>query len=316
MVCVTGAAHAVGMHPDHRIADLGARQGGFVRRDQAIELGLTRNQIGQRLKDGRWRTVGKYGYRLFDMNDPIDRLRAAVAALPDAVVSHESAADLHELPRVRRGLAVVSTHSQTTHVFPGVAVRRTHDLDTDDVVVVSELPTTTAPRTIVDLAAVVSPRHLEAIVDESVAAGRVEIDEIVAVRDRITRRGKPGMKALRTVLDRRTSGPSRGTGFERIGARLLVDAGLPEPEYEYPIPWEEGRRFDAAYPDHRLAIEWDSIRWHTQLEAFQRDRERDRAAMVHGWRILRFTWYDVSERPNHVVETVREALGANRGLES
>jgi Protein of unknown function (DUF559) len=303
------------MHPDHAIADLSARQGGFVRREQAIELGLTRNQIGQRLKDGRWRSVGKYGYRLFDMNDPMDRLRAAVAALPDAIVSHESAAELHGIPRVPRGRAVVSTHSQTTHFFPGVVVRRTHDLDTDDVVVVSELPTTTAPRTIIDLAAVVSPPHLEAIVDESIAAGTVAIEELVAVRDRVTRRGKPGMKALGGVLDHRAPGPARGTGLERKGAALLIDAGLPEPEYEYPIPWEEGRRFDAAYPDQRLAIEWDSIRWHTQLDAFQRDRERDRAAQLHGWRVLRFTWYDVSERPEHVVATVRAALAANRGLE-
>jgi hypothetical protein len=210
---------------------------------------------------------------------------------------------------------VVSTHSQTTHFFPGVVVRRTHDLDIDDVVALSELPTTTAPRTIVDLAAVVSPRHLEAIVDESIAAGVVMIEDLLAVRDRITRRGKPGMKALRGVLDHRAPGPARGTGLERRGAALLVEAGLPEPEYEYSIPWEEGHRFDAAYSYHRLAIEWDSVRWHTQLDAFQRDRERDRAAQLRGWRVLRFTWYDVSERPDHVVETVCAALVANRGLE-
>jgi Transcriptional regulator, AbiEi antitoxin/Protein of unknown function (DUF559) len=302
------------MHPDHAIAHLSARQGGFVRRDQAIELGLTRNQIGQRLKDGRWKRVGRYGYRLFDMSDSVDRLRAAVAALPDAVVSHESAAELHGIPRVPSGRAVVSTHSQTTHLFPGVVVRRTHDLDVVDVVLVSELPTTTPSRTIVDLAAVVSPRHLESIVDESVAAGLVVVEDLVAVRDRITRRGKPGMKAIGRVLDRRASGPPSGTGLERSGAALLVDAGLPEPQYEYPIPWEEGHRFDAAYRDHRLAIEWDSIRWHTQLDAFQRDRERDRAAQLHGWRVLRFTWFDVKERPDHVIATVRTALAANRGL--
>ncbi len=302
------------MNADHAAFALSAQQGGFLRRDQALDFGLTRNQITGRIRDGRWRRVGKYGYQLIDMSEPIDRVRAAVAALPAAVVSHESAAELNSIPQVRRGVAVVSVHSQTTHFFPGVVVRRNHDLFPDDIVELDGLPVTNAPRTIIDLAAVVSRHHLESIVDESVAARRVSIEELIVARDRVARRGKPGIKALREVLDYRAPGPDRGTTLERLGARVLIEGGLPEPVYEYPIPWEADQRFDAAYPEHRLAIEWDSIRWHTQLDAFQRDRERDRLAVLHGWRVLRFTWDDVTLRPEHVVSTVRAALEANRGL--
>jgi very-short-patch-repair endonuclease len=58
------------------------------------------------------------------------------------------------------------------------------------------------------------------------------------------------------------------------------------------------RRFDDAYPDHRLAIEWDGRRkYHGQFAAFEADRLRDREALLNGWRVVRFTWNDVNNRP-------------------
>ena len=204
------------MNADHAAVDLSARQGGFLRRDQALEFGLTRHQISHRVKEGRWQRIGKYGYLLMDMTQPIDRVRAAVAGLPSAVASHQAAAELHLIPRVPRGIAVVSVHSQTTHVFPGVVVRRNHDLAPEDVVELEQLPTTSVARTIIDLASVVSERHLAAIVDNVLATQQVSIGELVSVRDRVARRGKPGITSLRAVLDDRAPGPGRGTTLERL----------------------------------------------------------------------------------------------------
>jgi hypothetical protein len=56
-------------------------------------------------------------------------------------------------------------------------------------------------------------------------------------------------------------------------------------------------------------IEGDSRRWHNTSEAFITDRERDNRAMLAGWRVLRYTWWDIEERPEYVVMQVREALG-------
>lgn len=305
--------HDARVNPDHAATDLSVRQGGFLRRDQAIGFGLTRDQIAQRLKDGRWIRVGRYGYRLIEMTEPVHLLRAAITALPAAVVSHQAAAELHDFARVPRGIPTVSVHTCTTHEFPGVVVRRNHDLRRAHVTEVAGLPATTVPRTIVDLAAVLTRRHLSVVVDEAIAAGLASIDDVWSVLEEVARRGKPGVAGLREVLGATRFGPERGTVLERLGARVLVDGGLPEPQYEFSIPWDRDRRFDAAYPDNRLAIEWDSRRWHLQRDAFNRDRERDREAILHGWRVLRFTWDDLIDRPEHVVATVRAAL-ANRGL--
>ena len=296
------------MNPDRILSQISVRQGGVVRRDQARASGLTDNQIDQRIRDRRWTRVGKFGYRTIDMGDPIDRVRAAIASLPNAVVSHESAAALHVVPRISQDEAAVLVHSRTTHDFPGVVVHRCHDLAEGHVTEVAGLPVTTIPRTAVDLAAVLSRAHLAAVVDELLGAKLASVDELQSVLTDVARRGKPGVSKMRHVLETRGPGPEGGTQLERLGARVLIDGGLLEPRYEFAVPWDTQQRFDGAYPDQRLAIEWDSRRWHLLPDAFARDRERDRMAILHGWRVLRFTWQDLIERPEHVVETVRRAL--------
>lgn len=297
------------MRADRFLYELSTRQGGAIRLDQAIDAGLTRHQIRYRIRSGLWERLVRGAYLLRRMQSVDDRLRAAVAALPEAVVSHEAAAEVHGLSYVARGLATVLVHSQTTHEFPGVSVRRCHDLSADHVERVNGLPTTSVARTIVDLAALVSERNLAAIIDDAVTAKLVTIEAVCAVAEAIGRSGKPGTKNLRGILEERSGPGMRGTGLERRGNALLSTIEGATPRFEFAVPWCPDKRFDAAYPEARLAIEWDGRRWHTQEAAFQRDRTRDREATLHGWRMLRFTWDDVTERPNDVIGAVRAALG-------
>ena len=298
----------VTMNLDRAAVSLAVRQGGVIRRDQAYACGFTKGQIDHRVRDGQWKPVGHFGYRVIEMTGFEDRLRAAVAALPWAVVSHEAAAQIHHLPKVQRGRSTVLVHSQTTHDFPGVIVRRCHDLLEEHVVDESNLPVTSIPRTIVDLAAHVSERHLSSILASLIVERRVLTDDVRAVVDQVARRGKPGIAKMRRVLAERDEGPRDGTPLERLGASVLRDFGLPEPLFEYPIPWDQSRRFDAAYPERKLAIEWDSRRWHDDRDAFERDRHRDRDALLHGWRVVRFTWRDLIDHPGEVAGTVRRLL--------
>ncbi|MCL1693285.1 MAG: hypothetical protein M3096_06355 [Actinomycetia bacterium] len=299
------------MSIDRAANTLAARQGGAIRKDQAIACGFTRGQIDQRIRDGRWRSLGRSAYRLLEMPGAMNLVRAAVAALPNAVVSHDAAAEIHDLPKLRRGVASVLVHSRTTHVFPDVVVRRCHDLAPNHVVEVDELPITSIPRTIVDLSPFLTPRHLRAVVESTIADQRVRVDDVRIVVDQIARRGKPGIRKIRWILDERDAGPRNGTPLERVGATVLREGGISEPRFEFPIPWNSERRFDVAFPSERLAIEWDSRRWHELVEAFSRDRERDRQALLHGWRVVRFTWVDVTRHPEDVVDTVRRLLAAS-----
>ena len=296
------------MNSDRIANGIAATQGGAIRHDQAVDCGFTKGQIDRRVRDGRWRPLGRFGYQIIEMLGAMNLVRAAVATLPKAVVSHDAAAELHRIPKLRRGTASVLVHSRTTHTFPGVAVHRCHDLLDGHVTEVSDLPVTSIPRTIVDLSPLLTSRHLTAVLASVITEQRVRADDVQTVVDQVARRGKPGIQKIRWILDERGSGPRDGTPLERVGAEALRAGGIPEPRFEYPIPWAPDRRFDAAFPDERLAIEWDSRRWHELTEAFSRDRERDRQALLHGWRVVRFTWTDVTRHRGDVVDTVRRLL--------
>lgn len=288
-----------------------ASQGGVIRLDQALGYGITNSAISRRVHRGSWQRIARSVYRLIDMQEPRDLVRAAIAALPQAVASHETAAEMHRIARLPKGKAVVTVHAKTTHTFPGVTIHRTRDLAESHMTVAEGLPVTTLPRTIVDLSANLHPSHLAAIVDDLVASKRLNLDRLSCLAASVARRGKAGSTTLRSLLNERDDAEiSIASRLERRGLTVLLDAGLPRPVLEYPAPWNESRRIDAAYPDARIGIEWDSMSWHTQVAAFQRDRVRDRLALLEGWRVFRFTWHDVTERPFDVVATIRTALSA------
>ena len=288
------------------------QQGGAITRYQALEIGLTPGQIKKRISSGRWTVIRRSVYQLAKPRDRRDLMRTVLATWPGAVISHESAAEVHGLPFVERSdhRIVVSHHSRTTHDYVGFVVRRTHDLDGWHVTEIDGVRLTTIARTVVDLAADRSVRHVGAIVDRLVSDEMLEIVELAAVLAATGRRGKPGTKTMREVLDARIGPDHPGSVLERRGRQLIAEAGLPAPRSEYPIPWTTSRRFDDAYPNQKIAIEWDSRRFHGQLSSFEADRVRDRDAAVHGWVVLRYTWDDVTRSPERVVSALRELLAA------
>jgi hypothetical protein len=82
-------------------------------------------------------------------------------------------------------------------------------------------------------------------------------------------------------------------------------AGLPEPQREYRFDPARRWRFDFAWPHLKLAAEVEGGIWlshddpqqrssrHTTGSGFEADCDKYNAAVVQGWRVLRFT-------PSHV----------------
>jgi hypothetical protein len=241
---------------------------------------------------------------------PEGLLAAATAALP-AVVSHQAAGERYAMP-VPSGLVVVTVPVRSTNRFPDVVVHQSTDLAPDFVTVVNGLPTTTAARTVIDLASVLRRPRLGRVVEHCLISRIVTWNELVGTFRSLARRGKPGVQALRDVLE--SLGPGLAMAESRLELeliRLLVAAGLPEPQLQYPLPWRTvvAGRIDLAYVSIRVIIEADGRRWHTQLERFEQDRRRDNLATLAGWRVLRFTWEDLTKRPHEIVAQVRAALG-------
>lgn len=72
--------------------------------------------------------------------------------------------------------------------------------------------------------------------------------------------------------------------------RILVDAGMPEPRQQLVVRLS-GYRFvlDMAYPELKLAIEYDGWDSHRTRTSFDHDRLRANVLVANGWTVLRFT---------------------------
>lgn len=118
------------------------------------------------------------------------------------------------------------------------------------------------------------------------------------------RRAQPGARGSRR-LDRVVSlaDPRAESPPETRLRLLIVLAGLPVPEVQYRLRDERGRvvaRFDLAYPELRLAIEYDGGAHVDDL-----DRSRDIRTGRRGWYTARFTARDIA-RPAATAEAVRD----------
>ena len=90
---------------------------------------------------------------------------------------------------------------------------------------------------------------------------------------------------------------------------LLRDAGITG--YETEALFYEGRRWrwDFCWRAAKVAIEVDEEtahgRWHKQTQ----DREKGNAAVVAGWRLLRFSGAMLRDDPDTCIAQLRELLG-------
>ncbi len=67
--------------------------------------------------------------------------------------------------------------------------------------------------------------------------------------------------------------------------QVIRARGLPEPARQF-VVYHRGRKLgtvDLAYPDARIAIEYDSDEFHTGRVATSRDSERRHRMIVAGW---------------------------------
>ena len=94
--------------------------------------------------------------------------------------------------------------------------------------------------------------------------------------------------------------------LERRFLRVCHEAGLPPPSVNVPVA---GFEVDAVWWSQRLVVELDGHAFHRTRTAFERDRIRDAALQVAGYRVLRVTYRRLEAEPGVIADTVRSLLG-------
>ena len=125
---------------------------------------------------------------------------------------------LHDLLGYPTGPLVVTVAHSGFARLPGITVHQITDLTDDGRTSIRGLPVTTVARTFVDLAAVSRRIRLRMALDDARAANKVTLEQVAVALGAVTRRGKPGVRLLGSVLDELGSG--RHPGGQRARAAI------------------------------------------------------------------------------------------------
>jgi very-short-patch-repair endonuclease len=190
-----------------------------------------------------------------------------------------------------------------------VVVHRTLFLPDAHRLFVGGIPCTSAARTVVDLAAVLTSLELTVAAESARRLGLMTMVELQRTIEQCGRRRR-GSVALRKYVDAHEGNPALDRKLEVKMAALLRSARLGGFRGQYDLRVLDGRRFrvDFAWPEQRLVVECDGFRWHGNHTAWKHDRRRIAAIERAGWRVVTVTWDDVTRHREETIERIRLAL--------
>lgn len=274
------------------------------RRDLAV-LGVDKDRIRRAVRAGRWQ-MPVPGVVVLHSGALTRRERHLVAlawAGDGGRLSHTSALLLHgariDEPMARRrvagvrgdyvppedaGLVQVSVpHGRHLQSAGFVVVHQTRRPLGD--LVVEGLPTTTAARAAVDVALTAARRgDVDHVVADVLQKELATLEDLAAEVRFAGRRAGPWLREA--VMD--ASRGMRSVGESDL-RRVIVAAGLPEPEWNAPVETPDGvYHLDAYWPAHRVGAEADGAAFHLSARDWDIDLRRQNAVHSVDIRLLRF----------------------------
>ena len=293
--------------PDAEIARIAFRQHGVVTLAQLRGAGLGAGGIDLRVHNGRLhrlhRGVFAVGHARISQEG---RWLAAVLALgKGAVLSHVSAAALWGIRHSNSAYVHVTVPSPGGRQRRrGLVVHRSRTLAAQDVDEEQGIAVTCVPRTLLDLAGILTPTRLERAVERSLALRLFDLRAIEAVLVANPRR--TGATTLAGIIGEIHHEPSlTRRELESLMLDLCDAHGIERPEVNVLV---DGLEVDFLWRAQRVIVETDGREDHGTPTAFERDRERDERLTVLGYRVVRFSYRRVVRHPAHVAATLRALL--------
>jgi very-short-patch-repair endonuclease len=175
-------------------------------------------------------------------------------------------------------------------VAPWVVPYRTAHVHHHDIIERSDgIRVTSRARTAFDLARTLSPLDLRSVIEQAMADGGHNDDEMVAVAIDWLSPRRRWARTFLEQLDRRVTGGGAESHHELVLAEALVTAGIRGlvRQYTIELPGYGRARFDLAVPSLRWAIEVDVHPTHREAAGIASDVRRDEAAGSIGWHVSR-----------------------------
>lgn len=295
-----------------RLRALAAAQGGLVSPANLEDCGFSGGAVRRRIAEGSWHRVGgavvlaPRGLPMANWSDAALSRTLRWTFGPRALISGALALR-QERWQLSCGVHIVVVKDKVHTSLAGVSVLRRPDAEA--AATVGELRFVSAREALVDCRTILPASQGAQLLDAALQKRYVRPDSVARDLSARLGRGKRNAAGLRELMERATSG-SRSEAEQRMAA-LLRRSGTGPWRANHPLYDADGRvvaEIDFAHVGLRIAIEVDGRAFHSDRTSFERDRWRQNALTVGGWLVLRFTWEQITQRPDQVIAIIRAAM--------
>ncbi len=235
-------------------------------------------------------------------------LAVAVVLSDTSFLCGPSAAILLGLPlpwRLEHGPVHIAAREEGAHLARAGAVGRRLDVSGSELIRVDGVLMTSPARTFCDLAKDLSIPGLCAVGDALLRDHGVTAEELTrTMLRRLRYSGKVKARNVIPMLDARAE-----SAQESRCRAILISSGFASPVPQFVVRDEYGQifaRIDLAYPELRIAIEYDGD-VHRSKERFRRDASRRTMLRAQGWYVVEVTADDV-RYPPRLLRKVSDAI--------
>jgi len=295
------------MARDSLVLDVAKGQWGLVTRTQALNAGMSKWTIDQRIRSGEWVPMGTGVFRLPGAADSWHQraLAPCLQAEPFAALTHRSAAYVWRLDMLKKGppeqIEVVVPHNHRLKTHAEVRITRRFERG-----VYKSMPVTPLSRTMIDLASVLPEAELEMALDSALRMGPKALTALQAKLKELPSRGRPGIEALRDLVAAYDG--TLDSALEVQVRRCLFAAGLPKPVTQFNV-WHNRRwiaRVDFAWPKQKLVVQAHGLKWHLNPKRVQIDWRQNSEMQRAGWHPQTTTWREVMKQPLEFINRMRD----------
>jgi predicted transcriptional regulator of viral defense system len=288
------------------VARVAGAQWGVIDLRQLRDCGVSSSSVSRWAKQGRLhpRYPGVYSVGHTSLAVEGELTAALLAAGPDAVLSHATAAWWWGLIEKQPPVIEVSVPpGRRARSRPGLRIHRRLHLERAHH---RHLPITTPIQTLLDFASAGTIDEVRRALAQAEFKNPLDL-VVVQVRHALGR-GRPGSATLRAALERHLPELARTRSqLERAFLALCEATGLPMPEVNV---WMYGFLVDAVWREQRVVVELDGLQGHRTPAQLERDHERDLVLRQNRFETRRYTWQQVTRKPDAVFADLPRAVRA------
>lgn len=305
-----------------KLKHLAANQGNVVTRRQALDAGISDDEISRRIRNHEWVTIRRGAYvprETWNELSGEDKHRAKVHAV--ALRLQGRFAFSHTSAAVLLGLPMWNVDLETVHVTRPAGGSTRHEADLwhhvcelgdEEVTDAFGLRLTNGTRTVIDNARLLPLESAMAIADAALHTEQTTKD---ALLERLNgMRTWPGARTAGSVVE---FADGRAESVGETWARIVMEAiGLPRPELQ--VVLETGDRVDFLFREYRTVVEFDGRHKYGRLlkqgeeagDVVWREKRREDRIRSQGYQVVRLVWADLYE-PSLVAARLERAFKVN-----